>query len=1159
MKKLIPVCVFLLGLAAITRAQTPDPYSPARGSILPGNSVVLRWNTSGLPYSFDLEVADNAAFAGSQLFAGLSQDSLVYTIPQPATYFWRVRSSGQSNNSPVYTFTHFSPTLAGGLRGWFSALNITQANNTALQNWNSLEYTALASNANAATSPTYRSSGGLGNKPFVHFNGSVRQLTTNIKGSAIANTDPMEVYFLGKLNTQPQAYGFIFTMANFTTFTPNQHNRAAYNYNGGANFLWASNGGGVAAEYFISSPGNTYRMFTALDNTTTARLYRNGTLVGSGTAQTYSINPNAPLILGSNASYSNSSVLATSQMEVAEMIFFNQQHNDSLRNLTEDFLTQRYLPPVNLGRDTSVNPLCGLITLNAGTGYASYLWSTGASTAALPVTSPGIYWVQVSDGFGNTYSDTVRVASLSAFNQLPPVNYLCQGGSRVWQTNLPGASYNFVWSDNSTDTALTISSPGLYYVTVTQTTTGCVFTSDTVQVLNDPFPLAGLGNDTTLCLNNSLQLNVPGGPGSNYLWNTGEQSASIILSNPGTYWVHATNENGCYADDTVNVLLNGTAPVISFDAVQRCENAGTSFTASSNQNVLTYHWDFGDGNTSSLAQPQNTYLAAGTYPVELFILADNGCGNTLRRNITINAQPALSFSYADTCNNDSTVFTGHALPNAGGISSYAWNFNDPASGAANSSSVSAPKHTYVLPGQYFVSFTVQNDSGCVRTLTRPVLIKEGAYPDFTFSGVCYEGPTVFQNTTTFGNGVSPQSYTWFFGNGSTSNLFSPQFIFGAEDSFQVTLRVSTNNQCRAYKTKIVPVTKAALADFSMPDSICAGTPIPFLNNSTGINDNISSYLWRFSTAGTSQAAQPVFAYTGSGSRIVRLIVTTQAGCKDSLQGTIYVKQAPTASFTVNTTFGAPPLSVTPVFTGTNAGSYLWNFGNGVQSNLQEPGAVVYADTGVYTLVLIAGNNQNCSDSASVEIVVNERELSAEWMNVQCAESNGKISFSGTLLNTGNQLITDLELGARADYGAGFRELWNGSLGPGALLNYSFSGLIPVGTNALHFCCVDLYTINDSILIDPETRCRNLNDDFWVGMVYPNPAEQQIFADYILSEDDAMNWRVLDISGRVVLTGSVAANAGLNQLRIDILSLRKGTYVLEMRSRQGLQKQKFVRQ
>lgn len=1158
MRKLSLVCVLIFGCLAVSRAQTPDPYAPARNRILAGNSVTLKWNHSGLSAPFEVEIATNASFSGSQVFSNIMQDTLLFSPPLSATYYWRVRSSGQANNSGVYNFTHFSPSAAGGLRGWFSALNINQANNTPLQNWNSLEYTALASNSNAATSPTYRSSGGLGNKPFVHFNSSVRQLTTNINGSAIAAADPMEVYFLGKLNTQSQSFGFIFTMANFTAYTPNQHNRAAYNYNGGGNFLWASNGGGAAAEYSISAAGNnTYRMFTALDNTTTARLYRNGTLVGSGTAQPYSINPSVPLILGSNVSYNNNSVLATSQMEVAEMVFFNQQHSDSLRNLVEDFLTQRYLPPVNLGKDTSVNPLCGLINLNAGSGYASYTWNTGATTPTLAVTAPGTYWVQVSDGFGNIYADTIRVASLSAFNQLSPQVYLCQGSSQVWQSNLPGAAYNFVWSDNSTDTALTITTPGTYYVTVTQTATNCVFTSDTVQVLNDPFPVAGLGNDTTLCINNTLQLDVEGGPGSVYLWSNSLTTASITLSVPGTYWVQATNEHGCSVSDTINVLLNGTAPQIDFSTTQRCENAGTVFTASSNQNILVYQWTFGDGSSSAQAQPQNVYATAGVYAAELFMLSDNGCGNRLKKNITISAQPSVQFSYADTCNNDSTQFTALVTANAGGVDSYSWNFNDPSSGAANNSALAIPKHVYSLPGQYFVSLTVQNDSGCVRTLTQPVTIREGAYPNFSYSGLCYESPTLFQNSTVFGTNVAPQAYTWFFGNGNTSNLFSPQTVFGTEGTYNVTLRVTTNNHCKAYKTLSVPVIKGADASFGIPDSVCAGALVPFVNTSTGVNDTISSYLWRFGNSGTSTDEVPLFTYSGSGNRLIRLVVTTQNGCKDSVQQNIYIKETSVAAFSVNTVFGAPPLAITPVFAGLNATTYFWDMGNGVQSNMQMPGTVTYTDTGVYTITLVTGNDKNCYDTAQTSITVNERIYGLEWMSLQCTENNGKVALSGVLLNTGNQSVNSLELGARTDYDAGFRELWSGTLVPGATLNYTFGALIPI-SKATHFCCAEVYTINDSTLYSPESICRGLGTNFWTGNIYPNPAGQYIYADYIFPEEDLLSWRLLDMAGRVVLSGSQQANTGLNQLRVDVSSLRKGGYVLELRSRQGEERKKFVK-
>src|SRR5690606_1569389 len=248
---------------------------------------------------------------------------------------------------------------------------------------------------------------------------------------------------------------------------------------------------------------------------------------------------------------------------------------DSIRILIERLLVQRYIPPVNLGKDTSVNPLCGSLLLNAGAGYASYHWSTGATSQILNITSPGTYWVEVNDGFGNIYSDTINVSSQSSFNQPASTIFVCNGGQYIWQSNLPNSVYDYLWSDGSTDSALTITSAGYYFVTITETLTGCSFKSDTVEVIMDNFPLASLGNDTTLCLNNDLYLNMDAGSPSSFLWSTGATTESINITTAGTYWVQATNENGCFASDTINVLVSGIAPDIDFTVQNRCEGSMT--------------------------------------------------------------------------------------------------------------------------------------------------------------------------------------------------------------------------------------------------------------------------------------------------------------------------------------------------------------------------------------------------------------------------------------------------------------------------------------------------------------------------------------------------------------------------------------------------------
>lgn len=114
--------------------------------------------------------------------------------------------------------------------------------------------------------------------------------------------------------------------------------------------------------------------------------------------------------------------------------------------------------------------------------------------------------------------------------------------------NVPGV--NYLWNTGSTSDKINVSAPGLYWVKAEYK--GCI-NADSININVIPKPVINIGNDTTICFNQGIILTAGNTPGANYLWNTGETSASIKVNSPGKYSIIVT-ENTCSAFDTLNVV-----------------------------------------------------------------------------------------------------------------------------------------------------------------------------------------------------------------------------------------------------------------------------------------------------------------------------------------------------------------------------------------------------------------------------------------------------------------------------------------------------------------------------------------------------------------------------------------------------------------------------
>jgi len=212
----------------------------------------------------------------------------------------------------------------------------------------------------------------------------------------------------------------------------------------------------------------------------------------------------------------------------------------------------------SLGVDTVICPK-NKILLKADAYFSSYVWQDGVADSLYTVTTPGVYYVTVTDACGRSMRDTIVVSAAPSFDfSVGADRQKCNADTL--QLSGPVGFYNYNWSPayniSSTQGQNVIVNPlvDTFYSVTAEKSPGC-FGFDTVRISVKNTPEIKLGPDTFLCNNQSLLLNA--GPGfDNYLWNDGKTTADNLITQPGMYAVTAHYNNGCTASDSITISDN---------------------------------------------------------------------------------------------------------------------------------------------------------------------------------------------------------------------------------------------------------------------------------------------------------------------------------------------------------------------------------------------------------------------------------------------------------------------------------------------------------------------------------------------------------------------------------------------------------------------------
>lgn len=629
-------------------------------------------------------------------------------------------------------------------------------------------------------------------------------------------------------------------------------------------------------------------------------------------------------------------------------------------------------------------------TSQPGAGNSTWYFGDGTSfngaNASHIYTAPGIYTVKLVVHYNNcsdsvTQSITVNQGPATAFTANPVSG--CKVPFTTQFTNTTSGANGFLWlfGDGATSTATspshTYTALGVYNVTlISFSSNGCSDTLKKNGYINISVPAVTISkNQPSACAPSAVNFtaNVPAGiTVTGYSWNfgdgttgTGGPAISHVYNSAGTYsaTVTITTSNGCTITSSVNTVKVGEQPTAGFTASDTnvCPLQLIGFTNTSAippGATATYSWNFGDGATSSSANPTHAYGSQGNYTVTLTVNI-NGCKSTFSQNIVVNP-PKASFTVSYNCTNKLQVsFTNTS---AGG-DVFAWDFGD---GSA-SSAQNPLSHTYGSFGTYNVKLTVTNlASGCVSVHTVPVvLFEEKAAFSVSDSVLCKKEPAVF----TAASSPNIAGYTWIFGDGNsqTTTANTVSYAYSASGNYTVTLIIKDIRGCYDTLTKnnYIHVSGPAVNFSGAPVNGCAPLSVQFTDQSIGGTGGITGRTWRFGdgAASNANAGNVSHVYTSAGTFSVTLVVTNGEGCQDSLVKTNYITATkPKAGFsTVNTNI-CPGQAVN--FSNSSVGSnlsYHWDFGDGSTSGAVSP-SHIYGSMGTYTVRLIAVDAGSCRDT-----------------------------------------------------------------------------------------------------------------------------------------------------------------------------------------------------
>ncbi len=553
-----------------------------------------------------------------------------------------------------------------------------------------------------------------------------------------------------------------------------------------------------------------------------------------------------------------------------------------------------------------------------------------------------------------------------------------------------------------------------------------------------------------------------------YQWNFGDANATITNPNtstvkdplhkytavgPYTAWLKVTTNYGCTDSIAKDFFVNGSYPIASYEVDQSaplCSNTKVKIRNKStvfpgNITKVEIYWDYANNPTQKDIDdlpsfdkvydhlyPDFQSPSTKTFQVRFVAYSGGTCTDDTTVAITVNASPKTQFVTIPGICFDAVSRQITQASETGGV---AGNFLFSGNGI-NTTGLFNPETAGV--GTHTLHYLFVSNAGCRDSADRSISVWPSPTAKFGVSSpVCEKNAVTFLDSSVanFSNIVN---WNWNFGDGNTNSATNNSpvtntYINAGTTPYNISLTVTTDSGCVSPAlNKNILVNYLPRVNFGLP-SVCLPDGLGTFTDSSTIPDGTASsftYLWSFGdplNLTPSTLKNPVHQYSALGPYAVKLVVTSAAGCIDSLSKqltTVYPQ--PHADFSWNPTevcLGAPF-----TFTGLSTGNggvvnqWNWNFDDGsANATIRNPGKL-YTKDSTYQVSLFIYNDKGCvSDTMTKAVTVHPYPtvnagpdllvLEGGYMILNPTVSGNDLTFKWTP-NTAGYLDNDTSLNPR---------------------------------------------------------------------------------------------------------------------------------------------------